>query len=392
MLRARLSLVAIFVSAIFIVSLLPANSASIAGTKCTKLNSTKTVSNIKYTCVKSGKKLVWNKGVAMRITQTPTPTKSAEPLQTTIEQVVEVVKLLTPESGLFYGSLYADMDKFLSPATPTTKINYYISDNAKNRNHQKYIESLKLASRLLYPYFNENEINVVFFTEADSNWIDQKQTELMGVWLKNPKEQLQSYRLLSMGCNIGGMYLPNNFVVCVKNDTDRSSVYSASFVPAHEYAHIAGMTSSQLSTSPLGDSSRLAPCWVHEGFAQFIGMFAASHIDPNFKEDRNNFFANIQTTVVRSSRNSIISTYQEMEKYGEAGGEYCAKVQDAYFMGSIAFEKLTMDFGFEKVIEAYKTFYGGKSWGDSFKKTFGISTSDFYEKMADIISSNSWVA
>ena len=75
MFRARLPLVATLISAIFIASILPANSASVAGTSCTKLNSTKTVSNIKYTCVKSGKKLVWNKGVALN----PKPIASKSP-------------------------------------------------------------------------------------------------------------------------------------------------------------------------------------------------------------------------------------------------------------------------------------------------------------------------
>lgn len=59
---------------ILISAFIPAQSATIAGTKCTKLNSTKTVGNTKYTCVKSGKKLVWNKGVASKTSSTPAPT------------------------------------------------------------------------------------------------------------------------------------------------------------------------------------------------------------------------------------------------------------------------------------------------------------------------------
>ena len=78
MFRARLPLVVSFICATLIASFLPANSASIAGTKCTKLNSSKTISNIKYICVKSGKNLVWNKGVPSKPTPTkPTPSDSA---------------------------------------------------------------------------------------------------------------------------------------------------------------------------------------------------------------------------------------------------------------------------------------------------------------------------
>jgi len=63
--RRRLPLLTCAVSALFITSTLPANSATIAGTKCTKVGATKTDGGKKYTCVKSGKKLIWNKGVAI---------------------------------------------------------------------------------------------------------------------------------------------------------------------------------------------------------------------------------------------------------------------------------------------------------------------------------------
>jgi hypothetical protein len=41
----------------------PASAAVKAGGTCAKVNSTTTVSGYKYTCIKSGKKLVWSKGV-----------------------------------------------------------------------------------------------------------------------------------------------------------------------------------------------------------------------------------------------------------------------------------------------------------------------------------------
>lgn len=40
-------------------------AASIAGTKCSKLGASKTVSGKKYICIKSGKNLIWNKGAAI---------------------------------------------------------------------------------------------------------------------------------------------------------------------------------------------------------------------------------------------------------------------------------------------------------------------------------------
>lgn len=48
----------------------PANAVAIAGSKCSKLNATTTVSGKKYTCIKSGGKLVWNKGVLVKKSET----------------------------------------------------------------------------------------------------------------------------------------------------------------------------------------------------------------------------------------------------------------------------------------------------------------------------------
>jgi hypothetical protein len=42
--------------------LIPAHSATKAGAKCTKVGSKSVVGNKTFTCIKSGKKLVWDKG------------------------------------------------------------------------------------------------------------------------------------------------------------------------------------------------------------------------------------------------------------------------------------------------------------------------------------------
>jgi hypothetical protein len=70
-----------------------------AGAKCTKAGTTATAAGKKFTCVKSGKKLVWNKGVTVKAAPkpTPTPTPSATP---TPETKVEVKDLLASDSRI----------------------------------------------------------------------------------------------------------------------------------------------------------------------------------------------------------------------------------------------------------------------------------------------------
>jgi hypothetical protein len=72
-----------------------------AGSKCTKAGQSSTSAGIKYTCVKSGKKLVWNKGVAIKAPvkpeETPTP-------------IVEVKDLLPVDSRIMPASELTSID------------------------------------------------------------------------------------------------------------------------------------------------------------------------------------------------------------------------------------------------------------------------------------------
>jgi len=56
---------------------MPSQAATIAGTKCTKVGTTKTVSKVKYVCAKSGTKLIWKKVTTIKVTPTPKTSVSA---------------------------------------------------------------------------------------------------------------------------------------------------------------------------------------------------------------------------------------------------------------------------------------------------------------------------
>jgi hypothetical protein len=77
-------LLALFTSSVFIASLLinPAFGAVKAGATCAKAGQTSTLATKKFTCIKSGKKLIWDSGVTIlrpASNPTPTPTDSAVP-------------------------------------------------------------------------------------------------------------------------------------------------------------------------------------------------------------------------------------------------------------------------------------------------------------------------
>ena len=80
-----------------------------AGSKCTKVGQTSTSAGIKYTCVKSGKKLVWNKGVALKKSE-PAPVPSAE-TKVEVENLLSSDPRITPLSALTSMDICKTVDK-----------------------------------------------------------------------------------------------------------------------------------------------------------------------------------------------------------------------------------------------------------------------------------------
>ena len=82
--KARLASV-VAIALLLTLGLVPAHAVVKAGVACKKVGSTAIAGAYKYTCVKSGKKLIWNKGVkvpAAKPTPTPTPTPTPAPTPT----------------------------------------------------------------------------------------------------------------------------------------------------------------------------------------------------------------------------------------------------------------------------------------------------------------------
>jgi hypothetical protein len=80
-----------------------------AGSKCTKAGQTSTSAGIKYTCVKSGKKLVWNKGVALKKAE-PAPAPSAE-TKVEVKNLLSSDPRITPLSKLTSMDICKTVDK-----------------------------------------------------------------------------------------------------------------------------------------------------------------------------------------------------------------------------------------------------------------------------------------
>ena len=80
----------ILLLAITLLGASPVHALTKAGAKCSKAGATSTSAGKKYTCIKSGKNLVWNKGVAVKkvvvVKKAVCPAKSSQDIDPGITQ------------------------------------------------------------------------------------------------------------------------------------------------------------------------------------------------------------------------------------------------------------------------------------------------------------------
>jgi len=62
LLGMRKILISLLISALTVINVPSSFAVAKAGAKCTKVGKTETVKSLKFTCIKSGNKLIWNKG------------------------------------------------------------------------------------------------------------------------------------------------------------------------------------------------------------------------------------------------------------------------------------------------------------------------------------------
>ena len=276
----------------------------------------------------------------------------------------------------------------------------HISSDAMKRDYSKYLLGAERVSTLWSELVPPNKLNVVLFTENDSNWVDQKQIELTGEWRLD--NELQSARIKKYGCNIAGMYLPGVLFFCVKEITvspGTPEFYPQAHLFSHEYTHFMEMNVKNwmgyVKNTGVGKRN---PCWIEEGFATFYGFAAGSNPYGVDGKDRRKFVSELLWSY-DDRRNQPHGTLESLIREGKVEETKrlfqmlentpwpCDETQNAYALGSMAAEALAAVKGQEGMVNFYKSSARTGDWKASFLEVFGISVDNFYEKLTPYLAS-----
>ena len=345
---------------------IPVNAAAKAGAKCNKVGITSVASGKTFTCVKTGKKLVWDKGVTVSI---PSTTLTPTSFQDLLERYEGIPLKVWNES-----------QKLVTSGRVSTKFEINIGPNTKfpldNRALQSQLESIsKLWSQQSQP----NTTKVFLFSFLDLAWAQQKNRDLNGSWF-TPEDLAMNCSSSSSCGAYGGTYMGTGqlFVGVPTNSYNkgRSNL-------GHEYTH--AVQYDQFKSQPTVNGYSLLPCWFSEGQPQVPGSALGFDSVEEYKQSRLMWFRNPAGALGDYSPESILKFYSlaGISKLGNCDPKVRSRIYD---VGYMTVEALAAIKGVNATMDVVVGVSQGLSFEDSFKKVYEISWSEAAPILAKVVS------
>ncbi len=370
-----------------IVSATATAAPNLAGSKCTKLSQTKTASGKKFTCVKIGGKLVWNKGTAIKpITKPiakPTPTPTTEPT--------------APSQPLSFDNLdtkwvrkiaYAEINKGVAASQAfTPNITFVIGPSLTQARVDQEKAGLNRSSNFWSELYQPSKVFIGYYTEKDVDWVDAAMCQqarycpsgYSPVISKVIKESPNSCNSAQATTNGDGIPFFNQ---CLGSGSDE--IKNRQTGP-HEYFH-------WVQAAFVNWSS--VPNWFVEGSADYfgdaLGIWDGTSLPTNMDQMQfsssynwtNQDLCPLANPTVEKIVNCFKYTYRQGTPPGQGSRWMLAHV--SYYMGSQATEAMLAVKGLAVYKEFLRDLKNG-SFDSIFAKHYGLTVDEFYPKVAKYV-------
>ena len=400
-------------------SFLPiASAAAKAGTTCSKLNSTSTVLGYKYTCIKSGKKLIWSKGV--KVIAKPSP-----PIQIVENDSVDITKLVVyryingilerqaTASGKFFATDSRKESEFdpirvkafqeirariTSAPHPNFVFNWDIKKEfpAEIASYSKdYVDAA--ASFWGWVFKEPVSVPSQLVTEKDLEWQkaqDVKFGDTVDILTQMSSDEYKFHAPFLCGGAHYWFRSPDNPKVYTLLNFQTPSYAMTSYigstwvmVPAHEVTHII----QDYYRKGIGDPDvtafdRRTHATFQEGTATLFGYGIAmknlgwysdgldEFLLGNFKEDK--FWKPVKTI------EDVIKVLEATEARTNNSTH-----QSSYPIGALLYEWVIAKYGFDSYIHILENLANNPNYADTVKAALGISKEEMYRGAAPYILS-----
>ena len=376
-----------------------------AGSNCKVMNQKVVYFNKTYTCVKSRKKLIWNKGV--KVAPAPTPTKIAAPFVAKIPITLPVAQT----GEITFSNAVA---KFASiPQVAWQRVQDVIAANSEvnietalyigpttGTTKELVLPVLQKAYRLFQGFSQPSTYFGLIYNGKDEPWAE-KQLEIILSAANLPQYTPHFLNIMRGGCDLTNASEPS----CSSGNslglyptTGGGSLYGvqepywsgngrpgADSQVTHEYTH--NVQFAQWTGAPLGAGQQNGtdaahskmPCWFQEGQANAIGTatwapdlktYTSGFRNGNIARALNpNLPKPSLTTFTAASFEKFLYEQDPLTCYDPSSGDY----QLGYSVGYAAVEALIAIGGPQSTMALLTKMADGDSWSSAFQHVYGIT-------------------
>ena len=373
--------------AVFVSSVPPVALAVVkSGQSCSKAGVTSTSKGMKYTCIKSGKKLVWNKGVKVVPVVKPTPTPSPTPKEIpppTPTPISTSTPLKRWDESDRLDALLAQFSDRVNAATnfqPETIFEYGkgIDENYKELittgiNAAAKFWSADIKTPLKFP--------VIYSGVEDKDWFLSR---IVYYRHSSPQYLAEVERGIAMekdDANLAGMsYVNGTYLMQYLRGKGRTTIYLGEYgTSPHEYSHAA-------QTYFLKGKMDALPCWAMEGGANVYSTLILGLFMQSTKADayitRNSSIRDSQLgqfDLWAASADQLFAWVKLSEKQNSTVCTFPDRL--GYSMGLLFYEQLLSKYGQSKAI-AWMEGSAATNWQSAFESVYGMKIDDWYKTEA----------
>jgi hypothetical protein len=372
--------------ALFVIPL-NAFAAVKSGAACSKLGATSTYAGKKYICIKSGKRLVWNKGSAVaapKPTTSPTPSPSPTPTPVgtptlTPSPTPTAAPIFIPKTfdelygnseGIAIAAWNSTNDKIKKSAAAPVRQDIYVGPNSTipNSNVKEIFEN---ATRIFSGFAQPQSFFAIYYRYQDKDWAKSKLLEL------NQPNRVQeidgSCGSLSRcnGASAGRATNTTGFSQYAIPETAslKDTYHLSGGLEIHEYTHMA-QAMQFIGKSKDDRNFEYLPRWFIEGHAHIAGITGSAKTLAEYQVNRRDWLNTSPNQEIKSFSPEDIERFYASLMPGKYNGEMFGYV---YTIGYITMESLVALKGIDSPIEVILQVSNGSTFEEAFAKVYGIT-------------------
>ena len=346
-----------------------------AGSPCPKLNNMSTSGGKLYTCIKSGKKLIWNKGVAVKrtadsISALPSPSSSPTP-SVTLQPEPSVTKIsfipwgTTFEAEEMTKIALAKTSDYFGNVKPSNAYSFYV-DSAITASDREWITKVLDYANGAFSDVLQGRVKV--FLGSTHEW-SAATLRSAGTWVGDPQGQYPCSNGVHDAYCAGLDLTLLIYSDIYKTNSDYRWDAGRRSTPAHELFHnvqfrLGVPPTNQVAYFVPPDSPVYIPRWLMEGSANYFGLYVIEKLGlDSYQTGRK------QQINSNSAYRNVVPLVQ-----------YDNFTSDPYGIGQAASEYIIASVGFENFLNIWKYTKIEGSFSKGFAKATGLEISDFYTK------------